>query len=95
MRTKTILNIGDTIQIRSDIREGRNYKMRTSGISNTYLRGEMAPPNTLIRIKKIEINSSGGAIGYIAEDPYGFFTYTDDMFDQETVDYLCSILNVE
>lgn len=92
---KTILNIGDTIQIRSDIREGRKYKMRTSGISNTYLRDEMAPPNTLITIKKIEINKNQEAIGYIAEDPYGFFTYTDDMFDQDTIDYLYNIKSGE
>ena len=92
---KTILNIGDTIQIRSDIREGINYKMRTSDVSNSYLRDEMAPPNTLITIKKIEISKNQQVIGYIAEDPYGFFTYTDDMFDQDTIDYLFKLKSGE
>ena len=78
---QTLLQVGDKIRIREDIRESIYYGMKTYNYSNCYLYGKMAKPGSLVTIRDI------GKYGYrlIEED---FFTYTDEMFDPELIEFL-------
>lgn len=93
MRT-TLFNVGDTVKIRADIKD-IYYDMRINDNKMDYLSDEMAPPNTLVTIRKIQKTKEGEVIGYLMEEPYDFYTYTDDMFDQDTVNYLWYTLTGE
>ena len=77
---KTLLQVGDKVRIREDIRENVYYKMKTCDYSNCYICGKMAEPGSLVTI---QINNTGYRL--VEED---FFTYTDEMFDTELIDYL-------
>ena len=77
---QTLLQVGDKIRIREDIREGIHYEMKTYNYSNCYLYGKMAKPGSLVTIKQ---NNAGYRL--VEED---FFTYTDDMFDPELIEFL-------
>ena len=78
---QTLLQVGDKVRIREDIRENVYYKMKSYDYSNCYLLGKMANPGELVTIKYL------GECGYhlIEED---FFTYTDEMFDPELIEFL-------
>ena len=80
MADETLLQVGDKVRIRKDISDQNYYKMKTYDYSNCYLEGKMAKPGELVTIASINR-------GYrlIEED---FFTYTDEMFDTELIDYL-------
>lgn len=62
--------------------------MRTSNKEIDYLVGKMAPPNSFVRIESLITDEKNRVIGYLMEEPYGFYTYSDDMFDQDTVNYM-------
>ena len=78
---QTLLQVGDKVRIREDIRENVYYEMKTYNYSNCYLYDKMAEPGSLVTIKDI------GKYGYrlVEED---FFTYTDEMFDPELIEFL-------
>ena len=78
---QTLLQVGDKVRIREDIRESVYYEMKTYNYSNCYLYDKMAKPGNLVTIGDI------GRYGYrlIEED---FFTYTDEMFDPELIEFL-------
>ena len=78
---QTLLQVGDKVRIREDIRENVHYEMKTYNYSNCYLYGKMINPGKLVTIKDI------GRYGYrlVEED---FFTYTDEMFDPELIEFL-------
>ena len=77
---KTLLQVGDKVRIREDIRENVYYKMKTYDYNNCYIYGKMAEPGKLVTIRQSNA-------GYRLEEE-GFFTYTDEMFDTELIDYL-------
>lgn len=78
---QTLLQVGDKVRIREDIRENIYYGMKTYNYNNCYLYGKMAKPGSFVTIKKTQ------ETGYrlVEED---FFTYTDDMFDPELIEFL-------
>ena len=77
---QTLLQVGDKVRIREDIRESVYYEMKTYNYSNCYLHGKMAKPGSLVTIKQ---NNAGYRL--VEED---FFTYTDEMFDLELIEFL-------
>ena len=77
---QTLLQVGDKVRIREDIRENVYYGMKTYDYNNCYLYGKMAEPGSLVTIK---LSNTGYRL--VEED---FFTYTDEMFDTELIDYL-------
>ena len=85
---KALFTKGDVVNIRLDIKDDNDYKMR-SGVhpGNDYLMDEMAPPGAEVKIRSY-VESHGNVIGYLLEEPYSVFTYTDDMFNQDAVEYL-------
>lgn len=78
---QTLLQVGDKVRIREDIRESAYYGMKTYNYNNCYLYGKMAEPGKLVTIKKTQ------ETGYrlVEED---FFTYTDEMFEPELIEFL-------
>lgn len=85
---KALFTKGDVVNIRLDIKDDNDYKMR-SGVhpGYDYLMDEMAPPGAEVKIRSY-VESNGNVIGYLLEEPYSVFTYTDDMFNQDAVEYL-------
>ena len=77
---KALLQPGDKIAIRSDIKDGQSYKMRLGEESNTYV-GYMASPGEVVTIGGYRHNQY-----YVEEDD--FWNYTDEMFDPELISYL-------
>lgn len=77
---KALLQPGDKITIRSDIKEGKKYKMKLGEESNTYVE-LMASPGEIVTIGGYRHNQY-----YVLEDD--FWNYTDDMFDPELINYL-------
>ena len=90
----SLFNIGDVVKIRPDIKEGY-YNMRTNDNKIDYLVNKMAPPNSLVQIAAFIINEESKVIGYLMEEPYDFYTYSDDMFDQDTVNYMWNSIKGE
>ena len=78
---KTLLQVGDKIRIRKDINGKTRYNMKTFNHSNFYVENRMATPGRLVTIESVT------EYGYhiIEED---FFTYTDEMFELDIIDYL-------
>ena len=75
----TLLEPGDRISIRKDITDGKRYSMRSSFKEFDYVSG-MKKPGEFVTIESIKDGTYR-----IVEDIY---TYTDDMFDQELINYL-------
>lgn len=78
---QTLLQVGDKVRIKEDIRESIYYGMKTYNYSNCYLYGKMAEPGKLVTIKE----SQGRGYRLVEED---FFTYTDEMFESELIEFL-------
>ena len=78
---QTLLQVGDKVRIREDIKDGAYYKMKTYNYNNCYIYGKMVNPGELVTVKYT------GEYGYhlVEED---FFTYTDEMFDSELIEFL-------
>ncbi len=79
---KTLLQPGDKIKIRNDIKQATWYKMKTSETKNTYISANMAKPGQIVTIKKI----SGRGEYFIEEDR--LCCYTDEMFEPDLIEYL-------
>ena len=75
----TLLEPGDRVSIRKDIINGEYYSMRSSFDEFDYV-SEMKQPGEFVTIESIKDGTYR-----IVEDIY---TYTDDMFDQELINYL-------
>ena len=75
----TLLEPGDRVSIRKDIIDGEYYSMRSSFDEFDYV-SEMKKPGEFVTIESIKDGTYR-----VVEDIY---TYTDDMFDQELIDYL-------
>ena len=85
---KALFTKGDVVNIRLDIKDDNDYKMRSGTHPGyDYLIDEMAPPGAEVKIRSY-VESHGNVIGYLLEEPYSVFTYTDDMFNQDAVEYL-------
>ena len=85
---KALFTKGDVVNIRLDIKDDNDYKMRSEVHPGyDYLMDEMAPPGAEVKIRSY-VESHGNVIGYLLEEPYSVFTYTDDMFNQDAVEYL-------
>lgn len=69
--------------------------MRTSDREIDYLVNKMAPPNSLVQIAAFITDDEDRVIGYLMEEPYDFYTYSDDMFDQDTVNYIWNSITGE
>ena len=90
---KTLLEPGDMIRIRKDIKEDMSYKMIfNSDSSNSYIK-HMAKPGELIKIRtittfgqyKIESKTSKYA---------ELWDYTDEMFDPESIQLILENKNL-
>ena len=78
---KTLLQVGDKVRIRKDITPNKYYKMKITNTENCYLPDKMCDPGELVTI--MDITRSGYRL--VEED---FFTYTDEMFDPELIEFL-------
>lgn len=78
---KALLQPGDKVTIRSDIREDVDYKMKTNNSSNVYVVNLMASPGETVTIKGYRHDQY-----YVNEDD--FWNYTDEMFDPDLIEYL-------
>ena len=82
---KTLLQPGDKIRIRSDIKEQVRYKMKTSDHGDTFLLNsseiQTIKPGQMVTIKRIRHGK------YVLEEE-GFFNYTDEMFEPDVIEFL-------
>lgn len=88
---RTLLNIGDIIRIRGDIKEDTPYEMiLDTDCKNSWIKYEMLPAGTLVeitgfshgqyevrRLEKVDSNLAP------IDLPDSFWSYTDTMFDPE------------
>ena len=87
---RTLLEPGDMIRIRDDIKENTDYRMILDNNNiNSWIEDEMAPAGTLVVITNITLDGQY-QIDY-DHDMYDFnydpefWNYTDEMFDPELV----------
>ena len=78
---KTLLQPGDKIKIREDIKDEHKYKMKTNNKEDVYLLYSMAEPGSIVTIKSIVHNT------YRLEEE-GLCNYTDEMFEPDIIEYL-------
>jgi hypothetical protein len=87
---ETLLKPGDMIRIRKDINEDDDYHMILSKDSlqdvNSWTKS-MAPANSLVTIAAINIFGQYYILDNNDEEDVGW-SYTDQMFDPETLDFL-------
>ena len=80
---ETLLKPGDMIRIRNDIDEDTFYSMILDPDNkNNWIKTEMAKPNELVTIDRINEGQ------YKVKNKYNkidMWDYTDEMFDQETI----------
>ena len=88
---RTLLEIGDMIRIRKDIKEKVKYEMiLNTDEKNTWLKDEMLPANTLVKIVDVangqyRVERVDYADQTLNNNCYwdDFWGYTDTMFDPE------------
>ena len=78
---ETLLQPGDKIKIRSDIKHNNKYKMKTNNREDMYISQSMANPGSMVTIKSIVHNT------YRLEEE-SLCNYTDEMFEPDLIDYL-------
>lgn len=78
---KTLLQPGDKIKIRADIKQAQSYKMKTSEVQDTWIRANMAQPGETVTIKRILHGRY-----QIEEDR--LCSYTDEMFEPDLIEFL-------
>ena len=78
---KTLLQPGDKIKIRSDIQNGKRYKMKTNNRDDIYFNDSMIKAGTWVTIKTIKHDT------YRLEEE-SLCNYTDEMFDSDIIEYL-------
>lgn len=89
---ETLLQIGDTVKIRDDIKTCTDYKMRLSGGTNSWLEDHMIQPGKFVTVVGIQhgqyLVNSEDAKTKADREKEEFWSYTDNMFDQELIDFL-------
>ena len=81
---KTLLQVGDQVKIRKDIKRKTNYKMlinEDTEIETWLGPDEMMKPGEIVTIAEIK----NGKYKLVEEN---FFCYTDEMFDPELIEFL-------
>ena len=78
---KTLLQPGDKVKIREDIRDKHKYKMKTNNREDVYLLHSMVDPGTIVTIKNIVHDT------YRLEEE-SLCNYTDEMFEQDLIEFL-------
>ncbi len=86
----TLLKPGDMIRIRNDIQEGKTYKMINSDTENSWIKEDMLPAGTLVKIVDISSNqyivhSIDKVAKSFSDMDDEFWLYTDEMFDPEMI----------
>ncbi len=84
MLNKRLLKLGDQIRIRNDINYVQYYKNITMNGKNKWVESmnKNTPPGTLVTIK------SYSPEGYRIYEDNGFYTYTEEMFDADLIEFL-------
>ena len=78
---KTLLQPGDKIKIRADIKQAQSYKMKTTEVQDTWIRANMAQPGATVTIRRILHGRY-----QIEEDR--ICSYTDEMFEPDLIEFL-------
>ena len=78
---KTLLQPGDKVKIREDIRDKQKYGMKTNNKRDMYILYSMAEPGSIVTIKSIVHNT------YRLEEE-SLCNYTDEMFEPDLINYL-------
>jgi hypothetical protein len=78
---KTLLQPGDKVKIREDIKDKHKYKMKTNNREDVYLSSSMVSPGTIVTIKRVLHDT------YRLEEE-GLCNYTDEMFEPDLINYL-------
>lgn len=78
---KTLLQPGDKIKIRADIKQAQQYKMKTTDVQDTWIKANMAQPGSTVTIKRILHGRY-----QIEEDR--LCSYTDEMFEPDLIEFL-------
>ena len=77
----TLLQVGDKVRIREDIRDKHKYKMKTNNREDMYILHSMVDPGTIVTIKKIVHDT------YRLEEE-SLCNYTDEMFEEHAISLL-------
>jgi hypothetical protein len=78
---KTLLQPGDKVKIREDIRDRQKYKMKINNKEDIYINNAMMAPGSMVTIKAIVHNT------YRLEEE-SLCNYTDEMFEPDLINYL-------
>ena len=78
---KTLLQPGDKVKIREDIKHNHKYKMKTNNREDMYISHSMVDPGTIVTIKNIVHDT------YRLEEE-SLCNYTDEMFEQDLIEFL-------
>ena len=78
---KTLLQPGDKVKIREDIKSSKRYGMKTNDKIDIYLDNAMMAPGSIVTIKAIVHNT------YRLEEE-SLCNYTDEMFEPDLINYL-------
>lgn len=78
---KTLLQPGDKIKIRTDIKQFQQYKMKTTDIQDTWIRANMAQPGDTVTIR-------GVLHGRYQIEEDRLCNYTDEMFEPDLIEFL-------
>jgi hypothetical protein len=78
---KTLLQPGDKVKIREDIRDKQKYRMKINNKEDIYISNAMMASGSIVTIKSIVHNT------YRLEEE-SLCNYTDEMFEPDLIDYL-------
>ena len=78
---ETLLQPGDKIKIREDIKHNHRYKMKTNNREDMYISNSMVDPGTIVTIKNIVHDT------YRLEEE-SLCNYTDEMFELDLIEFL-------
>lgn len=78
---KTLLQPGDKVKIRKDIKHNHKYKMKTNNREDMYISNSMVDPGTIVTIKNIVHDT------YRLEEE-SLCNYTDEMFELDLIEFL-------
>ena len=82
---ETLLQPGDKIRIRSDIKELTIYNMKIGDEGDSFVFNsshvQTVKPGQMVTIKRIRHGK------YVLEEE-GFFNYTDEMFEPDVIEFL-------
>lgn len=78
---KTLLQPGDKIKIRADIKQAKYYKMKTTEVQDTWIRANMVQPGETVTIRRVFHGRY-----QVEEDK--LCSYTDEMFEPDLIEFL-------